>query len=83
MPPMGGHPWSMDRGTSCSDSLPVPGLHHKETLLGKGGIFKATWERKMGIDPKYLKMPSVPPQQCSGKYPHPSQQCQEQGNTAG
>lgn len=74
MPPLGGHPWSMDRAPSCPDTLPVPGLHHKETLLGKGGIFKATWEKKeKGIDPKYLKRPPVPSQRCSGKCPHPSQ----------
>lgn len=83
MPPLGGHSWHTDTASSCSDSLLAPELHHKETLLGKGGVLKETWERKMGTDPEHLERPSVPSQRCPGKCPRPSQQCQEQGNTAG
>lgn len=81
MPPLGGHSWHTDRASSCSDTLLAPELHHKETLLGKGGVLKETWERKMGTDPKHLERPSVPSQRCPGKCPRPSQQCQEQGNS--
>lgn len=54
------HPWGATPGTRTEPPhalkhSPVPGLHHKEILLGKRGILKATWERKMGTDPKHLK----------------------------
>lgn len=54
MPPLGGHSWHTDRGSSCSDTLPVPRLHHKETLLGKGEFSRKHGKEKWEQSPDTL-----------------------------